>query len=179
MSISLTFLGRIRNAWELAQGAVVAQFEELQAQLAPTVTAVDTVTATVAARGAWILPTFAATNFTGFSAQTWTVASTAVATFQYTIIGSVMVLVFDLRSTTVGGTPSAALQIKVPGGWLATASVINPVKLVDNGTHTTGFALTTPRSSILLIERTDVANFTASAAATSVQGQITFPVTAV
>lgn len=177
MIIGLSFIGRVRDVWDRAQGAVISQFEELQAQLSPTVVTVGTLNTTVTAMGTWTKPPFDANYFSGFGTMTWTVAFASVITFQYTIINNTMVLAFDLRGTTVVAVTTAALQIKLPGGYMASASVEQPLKLIDNGVNATGFAISSARSSTLLIERTDLVAFTAAAGTTSVQGQIILPVT--
>lgn len=115
-------------------------------------------------------------HFTGFGAQTWTVVAGNVTTWAYTLMGSTMTLWFDLRTTTVGGTPSAGLLIKIPDGWYAALTVTNEIRIVDNGVLAAGFIQTTIKANQLTVFRNDAANWAASVNATSVQGMISFPV---
>jgi hypothetical protein len=119
---------------------------------------------------------FVPAHFTGFGAQTWTVDAGDVVTWAYTLSGSTMTLWFDLRTTAVGGTPSAGLVLTIPDGWYAARVVRNPVYLIDNGVAATGYVLSALNSNRLTILRTDAANFTASAGTTNVAGLISFPV---
>lgn len=117
-------------------------------------------------------------NFFGFSTMGWTVTAGAVVTFIYDLVGMSMNLSFDLRDTsvTVSGGLTAALQMKIPDGWYAAYSVRNDVHILDNGVATTGYITSAAKSNLLSIFRTDGANWTASAGATSVAGQIRIPI---
>ncbi len=115
-------------------------------------------------------------DFTGFGAQTWTVAAGNVTTWAYTLIGSTMTLWFDIRTSTVGGTPSAALQIKIPDGWYAALTVTNDIKIIDNAVVGTGYVQSTIKTNQLFVFRSDNANWAASVSATNVAGMISFPV---
>lgn len=119
---------------------------------------------------------FTPSHFSGFSTMTWTVDATDVITWAYTLIGSTMTLWFDLRTTTIGGVPTVAVQIRIPDNWYAALTVTNDARLIDNGTSADGYVQSTAKSNILFVFRKDLAAFTASAGATSVQGTISFPV---
>lgn len=70
--------------------------------------------------GTWTTPTFDAGDFTASGSGTWTVASGDVTTYAYTIIGKMMVVMWSLDTTTVGGTPGYYLYLKIPAGKVAT-----------------------------------------------------------
>ncbi len=126
--------------------------------------------------GEWYDVPFVPGNFTGFTTMTWTVTAAGQKTCAYTLIGMTMIFAFDLRSTTIGGVTTAAVQILIPGGWFAKNTLRNPCYLIDNGVISTGYALVTANSNLVQVFRTDNVPFTAAAATTTVQGEITFPV---
>lgn len=131
---------------------------------------------TVTALGDPYTVPFTPGHFTGFGAMTWTVDAADVTTWAYMLVGSTMTVWVDLRTTTIGGTPSAAVQIKIPDGWYAALTVTNPCRLSDNGTSATGYMQSTIKTNLILVFRTDLANFTASANLTTVEGTLSFPV---
>lgn len=132
---------------------------------------------TIAMGVAYAVP-FVPGNFTGFGTMGWTVTAGTVVTFIYDLVGMMMTLSFDLRLTTVtvSGGLTAALQIKIPDGWYAAYSVRNKIHILDNAVATTGYITSAANSNLLSVFRTDGANWTASAAATSIAGQIRIPI---
>lgn len=123
---------------------------------------------------------------TGGTAMTWTRSSSTDLTnvFQLTI-GTMMFVAFVIQNSTVGGTPSTILQLRIPLGKLPRSGGIfsSPVYIRDNAARTTGFCFVDRRSiaassvqNQIVISRTDGANFTASAGATDVFGQLWFEV---
>lgn len=171
-TISLTFLSRIRAAWEQAQGAVVAQFQELQTQLTAPLATVDVTAATVAALGVSIVPPFVASNFTGGGTQTWTVTAAQVLNWSYCVIGPRLLLDFVLNGTTVGGAANPTLQITLPKTYTAARYASNACTVVDNGVNVTGRVFVNPGQRLLFIQREDQANFAASATNTGTFGQL-------
>lgn len=132
--------------------------------------------ARTAAMGETITEPFRATDFTGFGTMTWTVPTGAVITYDWTLIGDRMFLSFDVRNTTVVAVVTAALQMKIPGGYYAKRADTNLCRLLDNGVQATGYVSSVKDSPLLLVQRMDGANFTAAVANTSVKGQIDFKV---
>lgn len=129
-------------------------------------------------QGAWITPTFAAGNFTGNGSMTWTVDSGDVITMRYMLRGRTLTVGFVLNTTTVGGTPNTTLNIGNGqwGGFTAASFIYTPVALLaDNGIAAS--ARFTPSSTVLLVQRADLANFTASTNNTSLYGETVFDVT--
>lgn len=125
---------------------------------------------------AFTTPTYAAGNFTGDSAMTWTVASGDVLTYEYTLIGKMMTLNFALAATTVGGTPSSYLQLAIPASKVAYGYGVGVAVVVDNGgTAAMSNCRTTPGATVIQVLKTPAgANWSAAADATTVQGSITF-----
>lgn len=125
---------------------------------------------------AWIVPVFAAGNFTANGTMTWTLAAGDVNTFEYRLVGKTMTLAFDLVTTTVGGVLANELRITIPAGKTVAKNMWNPVFLSDNGTRATGVAVASAGVTYIAISRTDAANFAAAADTTQVRGQITFEI---
>jgi hypothetical protein len=130
-----------------------------------------------AAVGEWTNVTFAAGNFTGNNAMTWTVASGDQITFHYMAVGKTLFVNVYIDTSTVGGTPDTTLMIAIPGGFTAAKKVQNSCPLFDNGVGATGFARVTASGTVIEIGRMDGANFTASADNTYVRVMMAFEVT--
>lgn len=129
-------------------------------------------------QGAWITPTFAAGNYTGNVAMTWTVAAGDVTTQAFWLKGRMLTVTFYVASTTVGGTPNTSLQIGngTWGGFTITKTMLTPIYLSDNGTTGHGFVQTTAGAIVLGCNRLASANWSAATDATSVFGTATFEV---
>ena len=74
------------------------------------------------AAGEWTNVAFNAANFTANGAMTWTVASGDQSTYAYSTIGTTMHLKVQVLTSSIGGTPSTALRIAIPGGFTSTRS---------------------------------------------------------
>lgn len=88
-----------------------------------------------------------------------------------------MTVAFALATTTVGGTPSTKLQIKVPGNRSIASKMTAPIYILDNSAVKFGFvqaASTTPTKLELLLP--DLTNWAAATNTTLVEGLITFEV---
>lgn len=132
--------------------------------------------------GVWINVPFIASDFSGDTAMTWTVDAADVATWAYTLVGNTMTVAWYLTNTTVGGTPSTYLRIKVPAEKQVVRLTYNASLYIDNGgASTVGYAGagrisgTTPLNYIHLV-KAGGANWTATTNATSTWGQISFEV---
>jgi hypothetical protein len=127
--------------------------------------------------GEWDTVTFAAGNFTGTGAQTWTLTSPDQADFKYTLVGKTMTVKFQLATTSVGGVAATGLQILIPGGFVAASVAYNAAALIlDNGVLTPGRLSVAAAGTKILVERSDTAVWTAAANTTYVYGQITIEV---
>lgn len=123
----------------------------------------------------WKTPTFNAADYTGSGTLVWTVASTNVTTFAYRMVGKTMEVAIVLQVTTVAGV-GAVLQIAIPGGFTAAKTMRNACEAIDNAVRTTARIGVAANGRQLLIQRTDAANWAASAAATAVSAQLSFEV---
>lgn len=124
----------------------------------------------------WTNVAYAAGNFTGSGAQTWTVESGDQTTFAYTILGKNMTVAFTLITTSVGGTPSINLQITIPASKLSARSAYDTVYISDNATRSIAVAEVGAGGSLIYIQKNDASNFTASTNATVVRGTVTFEI---
>ena len=128
--------------------------------------------------GFWIKPAYNAGNFTGSGSMTWTVEVGDVTTYQASLIGKTMTVVWKLDATSVGGTPSTGLYILVPGGYAAKTAAFAPAYVVDNGGAAVwSSAHIAAGQSVIGIDKTLAGgNWSASTNATYIYGEITFEV---
>lgn len=87
-------------------------------------------------QGAWITPTFAAGDFTGGGSQTWTLAAGDVGDLRYRLSARALEVAWRLSTTSVGGTPNAALRIgngQFGGFTIGAATCFGDVQATDNG----------------------------------------------
>lgn len=126
----------------------------------------------------FVTPTFAAGDFTASGSMTWTVAEADVVTYAYCIAGKRMRVIFTLNTTSVGGTPSNTLKIKVPGGYTVAKTANTPCWIYDNSAsvRAIGNAQTSASGTTIDITKGDLSNFTASSDLTYVWGEIEFEV---
>jgi hypothetical protein len=128
--------------------------------------------------GLWTSVPYAATRFTASGAMTWTVTNASVNTYAYTKLGKTITLAFWLNLTTVGGVVAPALELAIPDGWKVAKPMAATFGYMDNGVAGVGL-VTAPRNGVklnLYVDASTVVNWTASAALTSVYGQLTFEV---
>lgn len=126
--------------------------------------------------GAWTTPTFDAGNFTASGAMTWSVEAGDVLTYAYIILGKMMTILFMIDTSTVGGTPSSALLIKIPGSKTATKGMTTAIIVYDNGAQTYGVGVIQAGQTLIRCYRPSSANWSASTNLTTVYGQITFEI---
>ena len=120
--------------------------------------------------GVWTTVSFTAGDFTS-TGGSWTVAAGDVASFEYLVLGKLMLISWNLATTTVGAGASQLL-IKIPGGKTANKRADVPCFLTDNGTVYHGQALVQSGQTNIIIIRRDGANFAAATDNTQVGGQI-------
>lgn len=127
--------------------------------------------------GEWTAVTFAAGNFTGSGAMTWTLAAADQETFKYMLYGKTMLITFNLQNTTVGGVADTYLQVAIPGGYTAAAQMWNPLGFcVTGGALADGSMLSTTAGTNILIRQRSGANWVVGADNTSVFGQLSFEI---
>jgi len=128
------------------------------------------------AMGEWTTPAFNAGDFTAGGTQTWTVAAGDVSTFEYTLVGKKMTVVFVIQTSTVGGTPDPDLRLAVPGGFTAAKRALNDILCLDNGTFTLGFYQILADNTYISFTKQSLANWAAATDNSAVFGEITFEV---
>lgn len=129
--------------------------------------------------GEWTAVAFDAANFTASGAMTWTVAVGDQFVYKYMLVGKTMILAYEIRTSTVGGVLSSALQIAIPGGFLSAGRTWSFHRLSDAGavaTFGTAFVGTGGAVVQLFVDNTTTTNWAASADLTSVAGTIAFEV---
>lgn len=118
----------------------------------------------------WVRVGYVSAHFSGATTMTWT--ATTQTFLKYRLVDHTMTVSFSV-SGTVGGTPTGALQILIPGNFRAVESDGNAYSWVNAGTAGTGIALV----SVNQIQLFKDGNATAwSAGAAQVRGQIEFEV---
>jgi hypothetical protein len=123
----------------------------------------------------WITPAFSAGVFTASGSMTWTVSSGQALNYRYTIDGKTMTVAWVVSGSTVGGTPSSALQVAIPAGKLAASRITNPCHVLNNAVHTAGQAQVTAGAAVISIFTTGAgANYVAGT--TDTDGQLTFDI---
>lgn len=126
---------------------------------------------------AWISPAFDANNFSANGSMTWTVQNTDVVTYAYRVINNIMDLNFYIITTTVGGTLSNLLKIKIPNGYTCAKEARVPCLYTDNTGRYVGYCYVTATDSWVYIAHLDDGNWLANPNGTGVSGQISFQVT--
>jgi hypothetical protein len=133
----------------------------------------DTLTALF---GAWTTPAFNAADFTATGSMTWTVAAGDVITYAYFIAGKIMFLIFSIGTTTVGGTLSYGLTIKVPGGKTIAKSTQIMIQANNNGAVAAGYAVLSAAGTTFSIALLAGGNWAASTNNTDVHGSFVFEI---
>ena len=122
---------------------------------------------------AWTTPAFDVGNFTAAESMTWTVDSADVLTYAYSIVGKTMSLNFLLSTTTVGGTLSNYLILKIPGGKTIAKYFSTIIFVTDNGVNAVGYMLgIAGTTEIRLYKDVSGVNWSASTNNTGVRGSI-------
>lgn len=133
-------------------------------------------------QGAWITPAYAAGDFTASGSMTWTVDSGDVPVYKYWLKGRTLLVNWVINTSSVGGTPSYALFLKIPGGFsAATGQYTSGMMFKDNGgayTFSAAWVTSgTPTQIQLYVVGFGTANWAASTNATGSYGQIAIEVT--
>jgi hypothetical protein len=130
-------------------------------------------------QGAFITPAYAAGDFTASGSMTWTVDSGDISTYAYKLDGRRLSVLFAIISTSVGGTLSNNLRIKVPGGFTNTKFVLSvSLNYVDAGSggNTAGFVRITVGGTNIECYKFNVGNWTSATNNTETYGEIFFEV---
>lgn len=124
----------------------------------------------------WRTVPFAAGNFTGNNAMTWTLTSGDQLTFAYIKVAKTMIVSAYLTTTSVGGTPDTLLQIAIPGGHTADGIHAGPFVYVDNAGARAVGRWSVNNDKVISLQRIDGAAWAASANLTDVYLSATFKV---
>lgn len=149
-----------------------------------TITATGTISERrrTTAIGAWIAVPFVSTDFLGTGGATWAVTASELMTFAYTLVGTTMILAWQIEASTLAFAATPILTIKIPAGAMAVRSQLGSFGFDDNGTRGTGIAQVGRTAGTQLVEfRKDIRGGTtwASSANLSLFGQLAFEVTGV
>jgi len=68
-------------------------------------------------QGAWISQAYSGSDFTAAGSMTWTVDSGDLSVFKYWLKDTTLLVSVNIGVSTLGGTASAQVNIKVPGGF--------------------------------------------------------------
>lgn len=128
-------------------------------------------------QGGWITPTFAAGNYAGNGAMTWTVGAGDVTTQAYMLRGRTLTVLVTLANTTVGGTPNSQLIIGngAWGSFTATKTVDSSIVRSDNGT-VNGAQMRVVAAGTQIVSSLYSGNWAASTDNSGLNGQIVFEV---
>lgn len=137
----------------------------------------DAFTLAGAALGSWTARTYDGANFTGSASMTWTVQSGDVVTDAYTLTGKSITVAISINTSSVGGTPSTDLEIKIPASKTAAKDMkIGVARCLDDNVLTDAIASVSAGSTLIVVNRTDLGNWTSSTNQTRVEFVFTFEV---
>jgi hypothetical protein len=117
---------------------------------------------------------YASGNFTGSSSMTWTVSSGGQVTYSYAILGRLMIVFFTITGT-VGGTVSTSLQIAIPAGKTALATVVNGCSVLNNSVWSQSACQVNAGGTVIEVFTTPAGTGNWTAGSTGAEGQIAFP----
>jgi hypothetical protein len=145
-----------------------------------TITATGSLTerSRTTALGEWVDITYSAAAFTSLTG-TWTVRSTTIAAWSYTLIGQTLTVTWEIRASQVSGTTPTTLRMALPTGAILNRAAFGTFAYDDNGTRGTGVVAAVPGSGnrlLLLKDLSAVGTFSVSSNL-SVAGQFTCEVT--
>jgi len=83
--------------------------------------------------GEFIAVPYNAADFTGYGSMLWNVEDTDFIYAAYTLIGKTMFLSFQINTSSIAGTPSTLLYMKIPGGFVASHTILGTACYVRNG----------------------------------------------
>lgn len=125
--------------------------------------------------GAWIDHPFDAGDYVGEGTTTWTVAEADVLLNRYKLLdANTLLWQFHVEMSTVAGTPTAELQITLPGAFSAAAGVpsVSAGIAEDDGTNALARLEVDGGASIMRVSQGDGTAWAAATDTTKVAGQI-------
>jgi len=127
--------------------------------------------------GEFVTPAFNAADFAAPGA-TWTVQVGDLLSFNYALIGKLMVITYSMFTTTIAGTPGL-LTIKIPGGYLA-AALSNGINIYSDGgaiNYEVGFSQVAAGANLVQLFRPGLASFTNGVDNQILRGYVLFSIT--
>ena len=111
--------------------------------------------------GDWIDVPYAAGDFTASGSMTWTVTAGNIVTRRYALVGHTLFYTCFIQGTTVGGTPSNELHVKLPSPFtVAHHAITGACVTQDIGAGlTNGYTQIVAGQNYLLLTRPGNANF--------------------
>src|SRR5262245_40289302 len=120
--------------------------------------------------------TFSATDFSGATGMTWTVAASNVDTFVYRKIGTSLLVSGIWNNTSVTAPLSPVLTVKIPGGYTANRRMQTGARALDNGVGVAAFCQVQQNGTTIEILRADGANWAASVSNSSIRVHLEFEI---
>lgn len=121
---------------------------------------------------------FAAGNFTGNGAQTWTLAAGDQLEFVYSLLGrsqKIMLVSGYFNTTTVGGVPNTDLQVVIPNGAISRKIIVGIARVNDNAAgYAAGTVYVTNGGTTINFQLINGANWAGSVNNTAVQFSLAF-----
>lgn len=152
----------------------------INAELLPEATrnALDVLTHSLNTIGEWKDQPFDATHFRGGGTMVWTVTGADVGVFRYMVMGRTLFLNLFTDTTTISGTATTYVQVRLPGGYTAAQVSLHPFHQVQAGTGTVSVCQTTPGDPYLKLykDASGSGNWSAGTDDTSVRVSIAIEV---
>lgn len=127
--------------------------------------------------GVWSSVAHAGGNFTASGTMTWTVEAGDQHGCKYFLMGKMLFVTVDVRTSTVGGSVSNTLKVTIPGGFTAAGTFYGTLVLSDNGgTQAVGAVYVESGGTVINIRKADETNWTLSTNGTRVQFTIAFEI---
>lgn len=127
--------------------------------------------------GEWTTVAHSGTNYTASGAMTWTVDLADQVTYAYKLVGKSLTVSAWVATTTVAGVVATQLNVAIPGGFVAAKAMGGACGvLLDNGVGVAGTVSVAAAGTVIVVQRADAGNFTASANNTQVRFTFEFEI---
>jgi len=90
--------------------------------------------------GIWIDVPYDPASFGAKAPMQWRVGEKSVVTYAYVVEHRTMTLTFKIEHSTLAGTPSNELFLRIPGGYLPNAGSANPIWICSRSGKECGYA---------------------------------------
>jgi len=127
-------------------------------------------------QGAWTSVAYDSSNFSAAGSMTWTVEEGDIYTYAYSISGKTMTVAAETWGTTIGGTVSQYLKIKIPNNQVAKKGTRTTLITRNSGLQI-GYAYVLPNSNWIEIARNaDTTNWILNTNDTGLGFNLTFEI---